>query len=302
MKNPDRSRNLKVITILSVLLSSFLLLDNGSLLSLQGVTDTPVQTASTTTVEESSSASSSLLTVAFRGGPIVFSVLFILIILSILSWAVFISKLIFLKNTYIQNDQFLDTFWKSRSLNDLNATINKIPPSPMREVFCTGYNEILKCSSIKDSSSMSQQVLLSSSMERIERSLYKTKIVEKAKLEKNLSWLSISAATSPFIGLFGTVWGIMGSFEGIALTGSASLASVAPGISEALTATSFGLAAAIPAVIGYNISNTRIKKIMVQLEGFSSDFLNIIERYFVTDKDKSKDKKTQIDEFENNGQ
>ncbi len=294
MKNPVLTRSLKLIFLFGILITVVLLLnDNFSFnYTLWGAQDTPTQVSQVDQkVEESSSASSSFLTVAFRGGPIVFSVLLILIVLSILSWAVFISKLIFLKNTYIQNDEFVSTFWKSRSLNDLNATINKITPSPMRELFCTGYNEILKCSSIKDSSNISQQVLLSSSMERIERSLYKTKITEKSKLEKNLSWLSISASTAPFIGLFGTVWGIMGSFEGIALTGSASLAAVAPGISEALTATSFGLAAAIPAVIGYNISNTRIKKIMIQLEGFSSDFLNIIERYFVTDKDKSKDKK-----------
>ena len=294
MKNPVLTRSLKLIFLFGILITVVLLLnDNFSFnYTLWGAQDTPTQVSQVDQkVEESSSASSSFLTIAFRGGPIVFSVLLILIVLSILSWAVFISKLIFLKNTYIQNDEFVSTFWKSRSLNDLNATINKITPSPMRELFCTGYNEILKCSSIKDSSNISQQVLLSSSMERIERSLYKTKITEKSKLEKNLSWLSISASTAPFIGLFGTVWGIMGSFEGIALTGSASLAAVAPGISEALTATSFGLAAAIPAVIGYNISNTRIKKIMIQLEGFSSDFLNIIERYFVTDKDKSKDKK-----------
>ena len=293
MKNPVLTRSLKLIFLFGILITVVLLLnDNFSFnYTLWGAQDTPTQVSQVDQkVEESSSASSSFLTVAFRGGPIVFSVLLILIVLSILSWAVFISKLIFLKNTYIQNDEFVSTFWKSRSLNDLNATINKITPSPMRELFCTGYNEILKCSSIKDSSNISQQVLLSSSMERIEISLYKTKITEKSKLEKNLSWLSISASTAPFIGLFGTVWGIMGSFEGIALTGSASLAAVAPGISEALTATSFGLAAAIPAVIGYNISNTRIKKIMIQLEGFSSDFLNII-RYFVTDKDKSKDKK-----------
>ena len=283
MHSFQNCKNVKVLIFISILISSFLLINNYTSYNLQAASDTQ-----TSQVEESSSASSSLLTVAFRGGPIVFSVLLILIVLSILSWAVFISKLIFLKNTHIKNEEFIQTFWKSRSLNDLNATINKIPTSPMREVFTTGYNEILKCSNIKDNSRLSQQILLSSSMERIERSLYKTKIIEKNKMEKNLSWLSISASTAPFIGLFGTVWGIMGSFEGIALTGSASLAAVAPGISEALTATSFGLAAAIPAVIGYNISNTRIKKIMIQLEGFSSDFLNIIERYFVTDKSKDK--------------
>ena len=301
MVNLLKKRTFSLKICLSIFLVFFLLTTDlpnsfNLLADSNKVTETTATNANTPQVLESSSESSSLLSVAFRGGPVVFLVLLTLIILSILSWAVFISKLIFLKNTHIKNEEFSTTFWKSRSLNDLNATISKIPESPMREVFRTGYNEILKCSSSKETARTNQGIYLSSSMERIERSLYKTKILEKNKLEKNLSWLSISASTAPFIGLFGTVWGIMGSFEGIAMTGSASLASVAPGISEALTATSFGLAAAIPAVIGYNISNARIKKIMIQLEGFCSDFLNIIERYFVSDLDK----KHQQEESETN--
>ena len=99
-----------------------------------------------------------------------------------------------------------------------------------------------------------------------------------------MSVLAISASASPFIGLFGTVWGIMGAFEGIARTGSASLAAVAPGISEALIATAFGLAAAIPAVVGYNIFASRVRGVVANIDGFSADFLNIVERYLVTDK------------------
>ena len=102
-------------------------------------------------------------------------------------------------------------------------------------------------------------------------------------MEKLLPLLAIIASTGPFIGLFGTVWGIMNAFEGIAQTGSASLAAVAPGISEALIATAFGLAAAIPSVVGYNISNNHIRKILVHIDGFGSDFMNIVERYLVTE-------------------
>ena len=99
-----------------------------------------------------------------------------------------------------------------------------------------------------------------------------------------MSLLAISASACPFIGLFGTVWGIMGAFEGIAKTGSASLAAVAPGISEALVSTAFGLAAAIPAVVGYNMFAARVRYLVGSIDGFTADFLNIVERYLVSDK------------------
>jgi biopolymer transport protein TolQ len=105
-----------------------------------------------------------------------------------------------------------------------------------------------------------------------------------------MNWLAIIASVAPFVGLFGTVWGIMNSFEGIARSGSASLAAVAPGIAEALTATAFGLGAAIPAVIGYNLFNGRLRFQMMAIDGFCSDFLNIVERYLVTEKSKAPEK------------
>ena len=106
-------------------------------------------------------------------------------------------------------------------------------------------------------------------------------------MEKYLPTLAIVASVGPFIGLFGTVWGIMNAFEGIAQTGNASLAAVAPGVSEALI-TAFGLAAAIPAVVGYNMSNNFIRKILINIDGFGSDFMNIVERYLVSDNKSSK--------------
>ena len=107
---------------------------------------------------------------------------------------------------------------------------------------------------------------------------------ERRRLEKFMPLLAISASACPFIGLFGTVWGIMGAFEGIAKSGSASLAAVAPGISEALVSTAFGLAAAIPAVVGYNMFAARVRYLVGSIEGFTADFLNIVERYLVSDK------------------
>ena len=133
----------------------------------------------------------------------------------------------------------------------------------------------------------SLQLAVHAAVENMGRSLTKAKRKERRKLEVYLSFLAIIASASPFIGLFGTVWGIMGAFEGIAKSGNASLAAVAPGISEALIATAFGLAAAIPAVIGYNTANAKIREVTSSLDGFSMDFLNIVERYLVTDKKSS---------------
>ena len=130
----------------------------------------------------------------------------------------------------------------------------------------------------------SLQLAVHAAIENMSRSLTKAKRAERKKLEAYLPFLAIIASASPFIGLFGTVWGIMGAFEGIAKSGNASLAAVAPGISEALIATAFGLAAAIPAVIGYNTANAKIRSLTASLDGFSMDFLNIVERYLVAEK------------------
>lgn len=139
---------------------------------------------------------------------------------------------------------------------------------------------------MRDSTTANSQIVMNAAVDNLTRSLIKAKMAEKQKMERFLSLLAITASTSPFIGLFGTVWGIMGAFESIARSGSASLAAVAPGISEALIATAFGLAAAIPAVIGYNMANAKIRALLNQVDGFSADFLNIVERYLVSDKAK----------------
>ena len=133
------------------------------------------------------------------------------------------------------------------------------------------------------SKSAYSSVAINATIENLERSVEKSRIIERAKLEKYLPILAITASSCPFIGLFGTVWGIMGSFESIAKSGSSSLAAVAPGISEALIATAFGLAAAIPAVIGYNIATHLIRKLMAQFDSFSVDILNIVERHLIND-------------------
>ena len=171
-------------------------------------------------------------------------------------------------------------------MNDLNSRLAEYPNSPAKEVFKSGYAELVRGSQLREQTS-SLQLAVHVAVENMSRSLTKAKKTERKKMEQLLPFLAIIASSSPFIGLFGTVWGIMGAFEGIAKSGNASLAAVAPGISEALIATAFGLAAAIPAVIGYNTANAKIRNLSINLDGFGMDFLNIVERYLVTEKKSS---------------
>ena len=223
---------------------------------------------------------------AWESGAVVFAVLLSLVFFSILSWALILGKFLYLRKQVNQSDLFLKNFWESRSLNDLNSRLGEYPYSPVKEVFRAGYAELVRGSQMRDQAS-SSMLGIRAAMENLGRALDKARQVERKRLENYLPLLATIASVAPFIGLFGTVWGIMGAFEGIARTGSASLAAVAPGIAEALIATAFGLAAAIPAVMGYNLANAKIRGLMVFIDGFQADFLNIVERYLVSDKSKS---------------
>ncbi len=230
--------------------------------------------------------SESIFSRAWRGGIVVFMVLLILVALSIATWAVAVSKLIYFQRIANDSTVFIKSFWDSRSLNDLNSKLSDFPYSPVREVFRGGYAELVRANQMRDQAGGSAMAF-HAAIENLTRSLQKAKIFEKRRLEKYLPVLSISASAAPFIGLFGTVWGIMGAFEGIVKSGNASLPAVAPGIAEALIATAFGLAAAIPAAVAYNIAQSRIRGHMTNIDGFSADFLNIVQRYLVADKPKS---------------
>lgn len=223
---------------------------------------------------------------ALQGGWVVFLCLLILVSMSVLTWAVVIAKYLYILRVSRTGESFTKSFWDARSLNDLNGRLTEYPYSPMREVFRSGYAELVRGSQLREQAA-SPELAVSAALDNLHRALGKAKLFEKRRMEKFMSVLAISASVCPFIGLFGTVWGIMGSFEGIARTGSASLAAVAPGISEALISTAFGLAAAIPAVVGYNIFATKVRHLVASIDGFSADFLNIVQRYLVTDKAKS---------------
>lgn len=210
-------------------------------------------------------------------------VILILISLSVLCWGIAWTKYQQLKAVKAANTVFDNLFWKSSSLDELFTKIDGFKNSSHARVFKAAYTEMQKIAESpmlnKNLNSENEPPLLAG-LDNLERSMRKAIEIEMSELESKLTLLASTGSTGPFIGLFGTVWGIMNAFQKIALTGSASLAAVAPGISEALITTAIGLAAAIPAVIIYNHFITEIKKEEIQLNNFSSDFLNIVKRNF----------------------
>jgi biopolymer transport protein TolQ len=225
----------------------------------------------------------SLLGMILDAGGIVQFVLFLLLLFSIASWAIIFLKYRELGKVKKENDQFLDLFMKKNKLSDLIVEARKFKYSTVAEVFRAGYAELVKTTKAVKSSGADEA--LSAQAEDgmtvfLERSLVRACSAEASKMEKALGFLATTGNTCPFIGLFGTVWGIMDTFKDIGARGSATLAVVAPGISEALIATAAGLAAAIPAVIFYNYFLNRIRGVNLETDNFASDFMNLIDRYY----------------------
>ena len=203
--------------------------------------------------------------------PLPLTVLGILLFASIVSWAVIFSKWFAFGRARSSNSRFLRAFRKATGLEAVAVASEQFRPCPLATVFDFGYEEVSR--QIKSRGSVGNQTAL-------ERSLQLGVSEEVAKLERNMNWLATVATVSPFIGLFGTVWGIIDAFEGLGLAGSASLRAVAPGISESLIATAMGLAAAIPAAIAYNYYGHVVREIGARMEDFCLEFLNLAERNF----------------------
>jgi len=214
-------------------------------------------------------------------------VLFILGMISIVSWGIILYKLWSFKRSRTQTTQFLEVFRRSNKFSEVQAVCRSLAASPLVGLFQSGYAELtaqLRQSSPDVSNGPNPKPAGSrptlKSLPAVDRALLRASVMEINKLEKHVSFLATAASVSPFIGLFGTVWGIMTSFEGIGQTGSTNLGVVAPGIAEALVATAAGLAAAIPAVWFYNLLTQRVKVFASDMDDFSMEFLNISERNF----------------------
>lgn len=204
--------------------------------------------------------------------------------ISVFCWGIIFTKKRSIDSLRNANSHFLTLFWKANSLDDIFEKISNHPESNIAHVFRSGYLELRKMADSNLSQGKKDQATpLLSGIDNLERALRKSIDVEITKIENRLSFLATAGSTSPFIGLFGTVWGIMGAFHKIGATGMANLAVVAPGISEALIATAIGLVVAIPATIAYNHFSTRIQREELELNSFSADFLNIAKRNFFKD-------------------
>ncbi len=224
---------------------------------------------------------SNSLNVALGTGPVVQTVLYLLFALSVLSWAIILSKWMSLRQALGSSKDFLTTFWKQKSLSDIFEDSKKHSDSPISNVFRAGYLEFQKVSVKGHEKHASAEVMATRGLENVQASLRRAAVTESLRLEKRLPLLATVASTAPFIGLFGTVWGIMGTYSGIGAAKSVSLQTVAPGISEALIATGVSLATAIPAVIAYNLFVARLRSIRAEMDNFSIDFTNLLRRSYL---------------------
>jgi biopolymer transport protein TolQ len=226
-----------------------------------------------------------ILSMVFNAGAMVKFVLFLLLAFSILSWAIIFMKYRIIHRARKETNLFQEIFWKSKSLAVAYNESKDLHYSPVAEVFRVGYQELGRLYKMQqeteETTKRESADLMSTSVvhfENIRRALRAAMNSQVTRLGYALTFLATTGNTAPFIGLFGTVWGIMNSFHNIGIRGGASLAVVAPGISEALIATAAGLAAAIPSVIGYNYFSNQVRVLESEMNNFSSDFLNIIER------------------------
>ncbi len=203
-------------------------------------------------------------------GPVAKVVLLILLLFSVVSWAIILSKWSLIRRARVQSGRFLRAFRKAQRLTDIASVADQFKPSPLVAVFEGGFEEYRRQGAV------STGVVRSTT--GIQRAMQIATSEELTRFERNLPWLAITGAVTPFVGLFGTVWGIIDAFHGLGTAGAATLRAVAPGISEALITTAAGLAAAIPAVIAYNLIGSSIREFASRGDDFSLEMLNAVER------------------------
>jgi len=210
-----------------------------------------------------------IVDLVLQTGPVAKFVLLLLLAFSVLSWAVILSKWRLIRSSRVQSGRFVQAFRKAQRMQDVAMLATQFRPSPLVGVFDGALAEFKRqmgtTGTIHNATSIQRAMQIASSE-------------EITRLERNVAWLAITGAVTPFIGLFGTVWGIIDAFHGLGTAGAATLRAVAPGISEALITTAAGLAAAIPAVIAYNLIINSVREIASRNDDFSLEMLNLVER------------------------
>jgi biopolymer transport protein TolQ len=212
--------------------------------------------------------------------PVVQCVLFLLVVMSVITWGIVITKGLSIRTAKKQSEKFETVFWTSKNLAQINESAKSLSFSPVATVFNAGHRELTAVLNASHAAGGKSSADFGD-MENIDRALKKAKAEEVTRLETGTTFLATTASAAPFIGLFGTVWGIMNAFIGLSQVKSSSIQAVAPGISEALIATAIGLAAAIPAAIFYNYFMQQVRLLSRSMDIFSAEFLNIARRHFL---------------------
>lgn len=224
-------------------------------------------------IQTTQTQTGSTLDLLLRASPIAKGVLLLLLAFSIYSWAIIITKWLWLKDAEKQTKGFLSRFQRGGKLSELYHGTSPDDRSPLVRVFTAGYDEI--------NNQLGETGSAVRSLGAINRVLQSATILEVSQMEQRLSWLATTANASPFIGLFGTVVGIIIAFRGLSTASASSIQAVAPGIAEALIATAAGIAAAVPAAIFYNLFLNRIKTLTGIIDRFSLELMNLVERHYV---------------------
>jgi biopolymer transport protein TolQ len=223
----------------------------------------------------------SVLDMVWGSGPVVRAVLFSLVVFSVGCWGIALAKSIEMRRARRQSERFIEIFWDAKNLGTIQTASLDLKESPVAQVFRSGYQELQRVSKSKRGNPGGEDEPEFGGVETVQRAMSRARTQEVTRLERGLTFLATTASTAPFIGLFGTVWGIMTAFRGLSTTTSSSIQAVAPGIAEALIATAVGLAAAIPAVVMYNRFARQVRVLTAEMDTFASEFLNIAERHFL---------------------
>jgi biopolymer transport protein TolQ len=217
-------------------------------------------------------------------GPVVQAVIWALVAFSVGSWGIILYKLVQTSRARRESERFITIFWESKNLAAIHNASVGLVHSPVAQVFRAGYQELLQLTRAKRQAVGAEAGFTTDfgGIENVSRAMKRQQNVELTKLEYGITFLATTGSTCPFVGLFGTVWGIMTAFLGLSAAHSSSIQAVAPGIAEALITTAIGLVAAIPAQVFYNYLTARVHVLATDIDNFISEFLNIAERHFLS--------------------
>jgi len=218
---------------------------------------------------------------ALGSGWVVRLVLLTLLATSIGTWGIALAKGREMRRARRQSERFIDIFWEAKNLGAIQSASERMQDSPVAQVFRAGYQEMQRLTRAKRESGDEAEDADFGGIENVQRAMQRARTQEVTRLERGLTFLATTASTAPFVGLFGTVWGIMTAFMGLSSTTSSTIQAVAPGIAEALIATAVGLAAAIPAVVMYNRFARQLRVLGAEMDTFGAEFLNIAERHLL---------------------